>query len=257
MPRGKQNPGSASSPASSPFQQHKPSPYGFEMIESCVHCQHRGEYRFCNLPDESVEVLDKMRSAAVYPKGAILFLEGQEARGVFVLCHGSAKLTTSSEQGKTIILRIAGPGEVLGLSSAISDRPYEVTAETLEPVEANFIARRDLMQFLKQEGEAGMNAAQELSHHYHSAYRDVRSLGLATSAQAKIARLLIDWAQEAHGRDYFHMRLTHEEISQLIGSSRETVTRVFSELKRKGLIQMKGARVVLAKRDALEALANS
>jgi CRP/FNR family cyclic AMP-dependent transcriptional regulator len=257
MPRARQNTGGSATSGINIQPQHKLSPYGFEMIESCVHCQHRADYRFCSLSEETVEVLDKIRSAAVYPKGAILFLEGQEARGVFVLCHGTAKLTTSSEQGKTIILRIAGPGEVLGLSSAISDRPYEVTAETLEPAEANFISRKDLMQLLRTQGDVGMNAAQELSHHYHSAYRDVRSLGLATSAQAKIARLLLDWAQEAHGRDYFHMRLTHEEVSQLIGSSRETVTRVFSELKRKQFIQMKGARVTLAKKDLLTALANS
>jgi CRP/FNR family cyclic AMP-dependent transcriptional regulator len=236
---------------------HKLSPYGFEMIESCVQCQHHGEYRFCNLPRPALETLDKMRSAAVYPKGAILFMEGQEARGVFVLCHGSAKLTTSSEQGKTIILRIAGPGEVLGLSAAIASVPYEVTAETLEPCEANFIARRDLVSFIQHQGEAGMNAAQELSHHYHSAYRDVRSLGLTSSAQGKIARLLLDWAEEAHNADYFHLRLTHEEISQLIGSSRETVTRILSDMKRKGLIKVKGARVVLQKRDALGQLANS
>src|SRR5437588_1984601 len=123
MPRAKQTSGKAA-PAGA-LRQHKPSPYGFDMIESCVECEHRGDYRFCNLPAVTIEKLDKMRSAAVYPKGAILFLEGQEARGVFVLCHGSAKLMTSSEQGKTIILRIAAPGEVLGLSAAISGRPYE------------------------------------------------------------------------------------------------------------------------------------
>lgn len=235
----------------------KISPYGFEMIESCMECKHRGDYRFCNLPRPALEQLEKMRSSAVYPKGAILFMEGQEARGVFVLCHGSAKLTTSSEQGKTIILRIAGPGEVLGMSAAIVGNTYEVTAETLEPCEANFIARRDLVQFIQGNGEAGITAAQELSHHYHSAYRDVRSLGLSSSAQGKIARLLLDWAEENHSLEYFHLRLTHEEISQLIGSSRETVTRILSELKRKQLVRVKGARVTLLKRDALEQLASS
>src|SRR5215470_12519615 len=164
------------------------SPYGFELTESCLECRHRGEYLFCNLPRPAVEQLEQIRSSAVYPKGAMLFVEGQEPRGIFILCHGRVKLTTSSEQGRIVILRIADAGEVLGLSATISGRPYEVTAETLEPCEANFISRKQFLGFLKQQGEAAVNVARELSNHYHCAYRDVRTLGLSASAQAKIAR---------------------------------------------------------------------
>lgn len=231
------------------------SPYGFEMTESCLECRHRDEYLFCNLPKPALETLEQIRSTAVYPEGAMLFVEGQDPRGIFILCHGRVKLMTSSEQGKTVILRIAEGGEVLGLSATISERPYEVTAETLEPCEANFISRTDFLNFLKQQGEAAVNVARELSNHYHCAYRDVRSLGLSGSAQAKIARLLLDWAGENGNQDSFHMRLTHEEISQLIGTSRETVTRVLSDLKKKKLIQMKGAKVVLPNRPGIERLA--
>lgn len=233
------------------------SPYGFEVIESCIECEHRGDYTFCNLPSGALEKFNEIRSAAVYPKGAILFLEGQAPRGIFILCHGRAKLTVSSEQGKTIIVRIAEAGEVLGLSAALSGRTYQATAETLEPCEANFISREDFLAFLGKEGDAAVNAAQEITNHYHAAYRDVRSLGLATSANARIARLLLDWANETPDRSHFHQRLTHEEIAQLIGSSRETVTRVLSSLKRKKLIVVKGARVVLQNRQVLENLASS
>lgn len=236
---------------------HARSPYGFDITDSCVECMHRGEYLFCNLPKQALEFMEQIRSTAAYPKGAMLFVEGQESRGIFVLCRGRVKLMTSSEDGKTVILRIAEGGEVLGLSATVSGRPYEVTAETLEPCEANFISRRDFLQFLRQEGEVAINVARELSNHYHCAYRDVRSLGLSGSAQAKIARLMLDWAAESGEQDAFHMRLTHEEVSQLIGSSRETVTRVLSELKRKKLIQMRGARVILQNRSALEHLASS
>ena len=233
------------------------SPYGFETTESCLECRHRHEYLFCNLAGSALEMLDQIRSAAEYPKGAMLFVEGQDSRGIFILCHGRVKLVTSSEQGKTVILRIADAGEVLGLSATISERPYEVTAETLEPCQANFISRKDFLGFLKQQGEAAVNVARELSNHYHCAYRDVRSLGLSTSAQAKIARLVLDWADASADSDTFYLRLTHEEMSQLVGTSRETVTRVLSDLKKRKLIQVKGARVVLQNRQALELLAGS
>src|SRR5438045_8185725 len=100
--------------------------------------------------------LQEIRSLAALPAGAVLWMEGQPTRGIFILCHGRAKLSTSSSDGKTIILRIAEAGELLGLSSTISDKPYEVTAETLEPTQANFISRHDFLAFLKAHGEAAL-----------------------------------------------------------------------------------------------------
>jgi CRP/FNR family transcriptional regulator len=240
------------------------TPYGLEMIDSCLTCQMRSDYLFCNLPTDALEALEKIKSAAAYPKGAMLFLEGQNPRGVFILCHGRAKLSTSSSDGKTIILRIAEPGEVLGLSATISGKPYEVTVETLEPCQANFIARQDLLNFLKEFGEVAVRVAQELSNNYHSAYQEIRALGLSSSASEKLAKLLMEWADLAgpsatskNGELRLTMTLTHEEIAQLIGTSRETVTRIFADLKKKQLIQVKGATLIVKNREALTRLVNS
>jgi CRP/FNR family transcriptional regulator, cyclic AMP receptor protein len=231
------------------------TPYGFERVESCINCPHLGKYLFCNLPANGLEALDHLRSAAVYPKGAILFVEGETPRGVFLLCHGRAKLSTSSATGKTVILRIAEPGEVLGLTATVSGRGYEATAETLEPCEASFISRQNFLDFLRRVPEAALNAAQELSRHYHCACREVRSLGLSASAPAKMARVLLQFATQAPGHNDFHMRLTHEEISQIIGTSRETVTRVLADFKKRKVVRIKGAHVVIDNRAELETLA--
>ena len=147
--------------------------------------------------------------------------------------------------------------EVLGLSAALSGKPYEVTAETLEPSEANFVSRDPFLDFLRGQGEAALNVARELSNHYHCAYREVRTLGLSGSASARVARLLLDWVADDGNNNELHLRLTHEEISQLIGTSRETVTRTCASLKKKQVIQVRGAKVVINKRDALAKLANS
>src|SRR5690349_16000627 len=117
------------------------SPYGLNILDDCVACPVREEHLFCNLPLPVVQKLNDIKSTAIYPKSAVLFIEGQRPRGVFVLCTGKAKLSTSSSEGKTIITKISEPGDVLGLNATVSNHPYEVTAEMVEPAQANFISR--------------------------------------------------------------------------------------------------------------------
>src|ERR1700685_2729881 len=138
------------------------SPYGLQIIESCVTCPHREDRLFCNLPPAALQRLSEITGSATYPKGATLFVEGQAARGVFVLCTGHVKLSTSSSDGKTLILRISEPGDLLGLPATISGRAYEVTADVIEPTQANFISRADFLKFLSDHGEAAVRVAQEL-----------------------------------------------------------------------------------------------
>ena len=109
------------------------TPYGLEIIESCLICPLRHDRIFCDLPLQDLEALQAMSSLATYPKGSILFVEGQESRGVFILCNGRVKLSAGTADGKSLIMRIAESGEIIGLPGTISGRPYEVTAEALEP----------------------------------------------------------------------------------------------------------------------------
>jgi CRP/FNR family cyclic AMP-dependent transcriptional regulator len=238
------------------------SPYGLDIIDSCLSCDLREDRLFCNLSPDAVKSLESIKSTAAYPKGAVLFVEGQAARGVFVLCNGKAKLTTTSADGKTLILKIADPGEVLGLSATVSGKAYEVTAEVVEPSQANFISREDFLAFLRRHGEAALRVAQQLSSNYHTAYEEIRSLGLSSSASEKLAKLLLEWAsQRDNGKPVpevrLKMTLTHEEIGQMIGSSRETVTRLFADFKKRQLIQVKGSTLLIRNRGALEKLVNN
>src|ERR1051326_6157375 len=88
------------------------APYGLNIIDNCVTCPVREEHLFCNLAAAAVQKLDRIKSTAVYPKSAMLFIEGQQPRGVFVLCAGKVKLSTSSREGKTIITKLSSPGDV-------------------------------------------------------------------------------------------------------------------------------------------------
>ena len=237
------------------------APYGLEIIENCLACKQRAERIFCDLSDEALRDFDTINYPTTFPKGAMLFVEGQSSRGIFVLCAGRVKLSTCSSDGKTLITQIAEPGELLGLSATISGRPYEVTGETIDPCSVKFVRREDFLDFLRRHGEACLRVAQLLSNNYINAYEQVRSLGLSHTATEKLARLLLEWGArngaETEQGIRLKVTLTHEEIAQIIGSSRETVTRLFGDLKSKHMIEVRGATLLIRDKSALEALVNS
>lgn len=233
------------------------SPYGLEIVENCTRCPYREERLFCNLSRPAVEHLQSIKSTASYPKGAMLFVEGQDSRGAFILCKGKAKLYTSSAEGRTIILRIVLPGEVVGLTSTIANKPYEATVEVLEPSQVNFLPKAEFLKFLNQHSDASMHVAKQLSSNCAGAYEEIRCLGLSASSAEKLARMLLAWAApELNDANKTEARivlsLTHEEIAQMIGSSRETVTRLFAEFRRKQLLAIKGSTVWLRNIPALQ-----
>src|SRR6185436_12649961 len=233
-----------------------PSPYNLDLHNSCTDCTVRFERLFCNMSSHSVNALETIKFTGVYPKGSLLFVEGEMPRGVFILCSGRAKLTTSSSEGRTLIVKIAEPGEVLGASATILGRPYEVSAETLEPSQLNFIKREDFLRFLNAHTEACMHTAQQLSEKYQAAQREIRSLGLAQSTGEKLGKLLLDWCAQ-HGEATpkgirLKVLLTHEEIAQMIGTTRETVTRLLSDFKRKKIVEVKGSTIVILRKEELE-----
>ena len=235
-----------------------PSPYNIEIQNSCINCGRTTDRPFCNMSPAAMKTLEAIKFTSVYPKGSVLFVDGEDPRGVFMLCSGRAKLTTSSAEGRTLIVKIAEPGEILGISATILGRPYEVTAETLEPSQLNFVKRDDFLRFLNAHAEACLHTAQQLSEKYQAAQREIRSLGLAQSTAEKLGKLLLDWCS-LHGEETqkgvrLKVLLTHEEIAQLIGTTRETVTRLLSDFKRKKIIEVKGSTILVAKKAELESL---
>jgi CRP/FNR family cyclic AMP-dependent transcriptional regulator len=236
------------------------APYGLEIIENCLACPHREERLFCNLPTAAVQALAAITSSASYPKGATLFVEGQPPRGVFIVCSGRVKLSTSSADGRTLILRISEPGEVLGLPATITEKPYELTADVIEPTQANFISRPEFLNFLRDHGEAALRVAQQLGETYHSAIAEMRTIGLSHSAGEKLARFLLDWSvnyPEEKGQVKIKLTLTHEEIAQMIGASRETVTRLLADFKKRQLLQITGSTLIIKNKAGLEELVSS
>ncbi|MBZ5574230.1 MAG: Crp/Fnr family transcriptional regulator [Acidobacteriia bacterium] len=236
------------------------TPYGLEIIESCFTCKLRMDHWFCGLSPDGLKLLAGASHLCTYPDGALLFVEGQMPRGAYVLCSGKAKLSTTSREGKVLILKIAEAGEVLGLSAVVSGQPFEITAETAGPCQVNFLEREALIGRIEQSGELGLHATQALSREFQTAYRDIHDLVLARSSAGKLAKLLLSWTPHRErsgtpGEIRVRAGLTHEEMAQMIGSSRETVTRLLGDLKKKEFIRLEGSTLVIRNRTALEALA--
>lgn len=229
--------------------------YGVPVLENCLTCPVRTGHFFCNLSIPALQRLNEIKAVAVYPKRAVLFVEGQQPRGFFVLCTGRAKLSASSFSGKTIITRVSESGDVLGLNAVVSNRPYEVTAEMIEPGQANFVSRDSLQEFRTDHEEVALRLAEQLSRDYYAAYEEIRILGLTRSPSQKFAKLLLSWCTNTAENDWAtQVRLTlhREEIADMLDTTRETVSRLVSKFKKKGLLQLKGKTIVIKNRRALE-----
>lgn len=151
------------------------------MPQSCLDCALRPERLFCDLPAGTLTAFSAVKSNMACERNSVLFREGQPARGVFVLCEGRAKLSVCSESGKRLTLRVAGPGEVLGLSAALSGSNHEVTAELIDNAQVAMVKRKDLLSFLREHREACLHVVTLLSQDLHVAYDRVRSVGLGRS----------------------------------------------------------------------------
>jgi CRP/FNR family cyclic AMP-dependent transcriptional regulator len=134
-----------------------------------------------------VDRVAAITAVAIYPKGATLFVEGQSPRGVFILCSGKVKLWTSSVDGRSLILRISQPGEVLRLPGTVTGKSYELTADVIEPTQANFVAREDFLMFFREHAEAALHVAHQLGETYHAAIAEMRRLGCRTPPERSSA----------------------------------------------------------------------
>jgi CRP/FNR family transcriptional regulator len=187
--------------------------------------------------------------------GSVLFSEGQAAANVAVLCAGRVKLTTSSRGGRTMLVRIARSGDLLGLSAVMSRTPYEVTAQALDDSLVRCYEQRMFLHFIQNCTEGSLYAAECLAEEYRSAFCDVRRLALSNSIPGRMANLLLEMMAEGdHAQPVIDMPLTHEDLAAMLGSSRETVTRTLNHMKRSGTLAIAGRKVTILQRATLEAM---
>ena len=214
-----------------------------------------------NSPLRAIAGIEQVARIRNLARSAVLFSEGHVANGVYVLCTGSAKVSICSSEGKKLIMRIARPGDVLGLYAGLTGRPFEATAEMLEPGRVSFVSRRDLLTLISKQEAFGLGLVQLFSEQFSEFVDHTRMLLLSESATEKLARLILKWSRDfgelTTGGIRLQILLTQEEIAQIIGASRETVTRLFSALKREQIIGLRGGSMIIRNSAALASLAQA
>ena len=231
--------------------------HDIQIQDTCQSCEIHTNNFFCHIPAHGFDGFESIAITKVYPKGTMLFVEGHAASGVYMLCQGKVKLSTCSQDGKVIILGIVEPGDILGLSAALDGHEYETTAEVLELCQVNYVPADDFIRLLRANPEACLNAARQLSRNYQTAYRQVCSLGLSDSVADKLAKLFLGWSGNGTGGDgLVRMKnfFTHEEMAEMIGASRETVTRALKYFREHQLVTLKGSEMVIHDRRRLKAV---
>ena len=215
-----------------------------------------GNIFFSDLSERSIRAINEIVHVRRRPKGAIMFFEGDPAHGVYILYEGRANIFTANPEGKTLILKTALPGDVLGLNSVLAGTSHVVTVEVVQSCRFAFIAREDFLKFVKEHGDACLFFAQHLGRDCHSAYEVIRSTG--DPVPKRLARFLMEYYANAHVRDGIFratVALTRTAIAQRIGCTRETVSRTLSDFKRRRVAEFVGTALLVHDRAALESLA--
>lgn len=226
---------------------------------ACTGCDTAGAERRCGLP-VGAGFPGPIASRRVIEQDTPLYYEGQKGNGVYILCSGRVKLSAISSEGRVTVVNIAKPGEILGLSSAVSGGTHAATAVAIEHCEARFISSDDLQRYMHENPDAAISIARALSRSYRSAVRRICSLSLSETVADRLGRLFLDWCGggngHAIGNGYsgtagrsgsvmLSNPFTHEQMAEMVGASRETVTRALRQMREKRLVTLKGSRLII------------
>lgn len=190
-------------------------------------------------------------------KGTIVFREGDDSLGAYILWDGRAKLSIGTDNGRPIILGLVGRGTIIGLPAALLGLPHSATLEIIKPAKISALPREDLRRFLHANHDAAYETAEMVSALYYSVLTEIKMVYSCESAEQKVARFFLGARPTANGpgRAQVTVDVSQEEIGQMIGVARETVARIVSRLKKKRVLQINGSILTIHDNRALEKLA--
>ena len=213
---------------------------------------------FEDLKPDAIRKIDEMARRFNYPKGETIFQEGEPAFGFYIILAGKIKLAKHSLKGKKQILKLLGPGEVLGEKTMFDREIYTAYAETLEETELLFVEREPFLTFLREHPETGLKFIEKLSREI-KAFQDKLMEASYVGSLERLARLLLLMGKEygvqtEKGLD-IGVELSRQEIAELAGISTETAIRMLSRLKERGLVALEGPKIYILEREGLGELA--
>jgi CRP/FNR family transcriptional regulator len=231
-----------------------------QMPAGCAACANRRPGWFCSLGSAVLADLELATSTVSLPAQASLFTQGDDARCLYLICGGYLKLTAGGRrEDRQMIVRIAGPGSMLGLYAVLSHGLYEVSAESLTTAQLRPVERDRFLSFLRNHKEAQMRAVQCICQEYRFALQDACRIALSETVAARLARLLLELShqigEQVNGSGFhFPLLLTHEEMASMTCTTRETVTRTLGQFRKDGWISIEDSLVTVHQPDRLQSL---
>jgi CRP-like cAMP-binding protein len=205
---------------------------------------------FSGLPEEELERFAELTRERSYPKGSVILFQDDPGDSLFVLRAGRVKVVLIGEDGREVILGVLEPGAHFGELALIDDQPRSAHVIAMEDAQLLVLRREDFKRRVEANPTVAWALLTELSRRLRRA--DVKIGGLVLlDVPGRIARLLLDLADES-GSEQIEKPLTHQTIAQMIGASRETVSRAMKDFQDAGLIRVERRRISIGDRDALE-----
>ena len=225
----------------------------------CAACANRRPGWFCSLGSAVLADLELVTSTVTLPAQTSLFTQGEDARCLYLICGGYLKLTAGRHEDRQMIVRVAGPGSMLGLYAVLSHGVYEVSAESLTEAQLRPVERERFLGFLRSHKEAQMRAVQCICQEYRFALQDACRIALTETVAARLGRLLLELANQIGehldgGGFRFPLLLTHEEMASMACTTRETVTRTLGQFRKDGWISIEDSLVTLHHPEQLQTL---
>ena len=192
---------------------------------------------FSSLSDEQLRVLQPCLQQRSYPRNSFILRAGEETDALYIILSGRAKVLIPDEQGREVILATLGPNEFFGEMGLLDDQPRSASVETLEACQMLRFSKSGFMACLKNNFDLAMIIINNLVRRLRAADRKIESLALI-DVYGRVARLLLDQAEEVDGMWIVRSAPPKQEIARMIGASREMVSRVMKDLESRGLIQL-------------------
>jgi CRP/FNR family transcriptional regulator len=214
----------------------------------CSKCPDRKLGWFCSLGSSALADLELVSTPVSIPARAFPFRYGETPSSIYLICSGYAKLIARRETGSETVIRLAGPGSILGLYAVLSSCDYEVSACALTPLHLRSIKVEDFVLLLRKNKEIQRRALQSICQEYRSALQHSSRTSLSDNVEGRLGRLLVEMASQFERNSpepRFPLLLTHAEIGSMLGATRETVTRTLSQFRKQGLIEFDGSVLVL------------
>ena len=214
----------------------------------CQTCKSRDKSVFCDLSHEHLREIDAAKTSNHYKPHQMIFYEGNQPYGLYCVATGKIKIYKMDAEGHQQIVRLAGPGDIIGYRCLLADEPYLATAETLEEAEVCFVDKKTFMHVIETHPATAFHVLSSLAQDLGKAEKQMIDL-VHKNVRERLAELLLIF-QKRYGEKsgngvHPKISLTREEMAELIGTTQESVIRLITEFKQDGLIAVNGRDITL------------